>query len=66
MVSWRSEATKLTTDWHGYFIDTIAGFDVYFHCKGKTQTLHWSSLIMGGVGQDYLATTSWTLKPWSL
>ena len=52
LVSWRSEATKLTTDWRGYFIETIAGFDVYFHCKGKT--LHRSSLIMGGAGQDYL------------
>ena len=54
---------KLTTDWHGYFTETIAGFDVYFHCKGKTQTLRWSSLSMGGAdyendyqgqGQDHL------------
>ena len=51
---WRSELTKLTTDWHGHWVEPNDGFEVHFNYRGHLQPLRRAHLVTNGVGFDDL------------
>ena len=54
---WRSEKTKLSTDWHGSWFQLEQNkILVHFDCYGvKTNGEKWALLKMDGIGQDHRA-----------
>ena len=54
LCAWRSELTKLTTDWHGRWVETNYGFEVHFNYRGQLAPLRMARLVTDGVGTDYL------------
>ena len=51
---WRSERTKLSTDWHGNWWKTANGYMCHFDCFGiQGDGSKWSMILPGGVGRDY-------------
>ena len=57
---WRSEKTKLSTDWHGKWASTAEGFRCEFDCKydGSAKCKRkWANIVPGGAGKDYRGHT---------